>query len=279
MFKIEENKVVYYVESKPLAYVSYPFVANNMVNIDHTVVDPSLQGQGIASKLLDEAYKDIKEKGYQAQLTCSYAIRWFEKHPECHDVLANGIRKYQKEDFYELYNLTKNQWENEVPMSSSLANFIYDFLVRYYLYNNEYSYVGLVEGKLKAFLLANLKDEENDAEAYFKANLNGLTEDDKKKAYEYLDYINYNHRKVLSHMSQNSIYLGLIASRIHGMGIKLIEKLKLDALKNNVHEIYLWTDETCNYEYYEKLSFNLIEEYIITLYGKEIKTFIYKTIF
>ena len=63
------------------------------------------------------------------------------------------------------------------------------------------------------------------------------------------------------------------------MILDLIEKLKLDALKNNVHEIYLWTDETCNYEYYEKLSFNLIEEYIITLYGKEIKTFIYKTIF
>lgn len=58
--------------------------------------------------------------------------------------------------------------------------------------------------------------------------------------------------------------------------LKMIEYLKGVALKNNVHEIYLWTDETCDYKYYEKLGCILLETYYISLYEKKLKTFIYK---
>lgn len=88
MFKIEKNRVVYEVDGLILAYVTYPFIEDKIVLINHTVVDPSLQGQGIASKLLELAYKDIKEKGFKAKLSCSYAIKWFSKYPEYGDVVV-----------------------------------------------------------------------------------------------------------------------------------------------------------------------------------------------
>lgn len=50
------------------------------------------------------------------------------------------------------------------------------------------------------------------------------------------------------------------------MGSVLIEKLKEEAIKNNATSIYLWTDETCNYKYYEKRNFKLIEKYNVFLY-------------
>lgn len=276
MFKIEENKIAYYENEKELAYVTYPIIYDRIVNINHTVVDPILQGRGIASKLLEYAYNDIKAKGLKAELSCSYAISWFNKHSNYQDILTSGRRKYHEADFARVYQITKDHWENEVPMSLELANFIYDFLVRYYLYYNEYCYVGLEKGNVAAFLLANLKEETNDSFNYFKENINKLNDNDKKLAYEYYDYINDNHNKVLSYMPKNSIYLGLIASKIHGMGFKMIEYLKGVALKNNVHEIYLWTDETCDYKYYEKLGCILLETYYISLYEKKLKTFIYK---
>ena len=68
MFKIEENKIAYYENEKELAYVTYPIIYNRIVNINHTVVDPILQGRGIASKLLEYAYNDIKAKGLKAEL-------------------------------------------------------------------------------------------------------------------------------------------------------------------------------------------------------------------
>ncbi len=87
MFKVEDYEIAYYVDNKKLAYVTYPLVKEGVVDINHTVVDPTLQGQGIAGKLVENAYQDIKSKGLKTLVSCSYAKKWFDKHSECSDIL------------------------------------------------------------------------------------------------------------------------------------------------------------------------------------------------
>ncbi len=87
MYKVLDYKIAYYVDDKELAYVTYPKVDDNVVEINHTVVDESLRGQGIAGELLKRAYQDIKDKGLKTKVTCSYAKKWFEKNSECEDIL------------------------------------------------------------------------------------------------------------------------------------------------------------------------------------------------
>jgi predicted GNAT family acetyltransferase len=48
--------------------------------IDHTFVDESLRGQGIASKLVQAAVDEIESKGGVVKATCSYAVNWLDKH-------------------------------------------------------------------------------------------------------------------------------------------------------------------------------------------------------
>ena len=48
--------------------------------INHTFVDESLRGQGIASKLVQASVDEIKKRGGQVQATCSYAKKWLEEH-------------------------------------------------------------------------------------------------------------------------------------------------------------------------------------------------------
>ena len=57
----ENNRIIYVVDGKTLAYVTFPKLNDNTVIINHTVVDPSLRGQGIASKLLEEVVKYLQE--------------------------------------------------------------------------------------------------------------------------------------------------------------------------------------------------------------------------
>ena len=57
------------------------------MEVTHTVVDESVRGRGIAGQLMKELVKELREDGRKAELSCSYAVRWFEKHPECSDVL------------------------------------------------------------------------------------------------------------------------------------------------------------------------------------------------
>lgn len=85
----ENNKIYLNDENKHMiAVVTFPKIADNTVNIDHTYVDASLRGQGVASKLMEEAVAQLRENNLKAKLSCSYAVKWFQEHPECSDVVA-----------------------------------------------------------------------------------------------------------------------------------------------------------------------------------------------
>ena len=83
---------------KQIALLDHPEVRPGVVNIVHTEVDPSLGGQGIAGKITQAVAEELRKKGLKAELTCSYAIRWFVKHPEYADVLADPDKEKQKAD-------------------------------------------------------------------------------------------------------------------------------------------------------------------------------------
>lgn len=75
-------------QGEVVAEVTFPEVEPGIVEINHTFVDESLRGQGIAGQLLGRAVASIAASGYRARPTCSYAVRWFEKHPEHADLLV-----------------------------------------------------------------------------------------------------------------------------------------------------------------------------------------------
>ena len=63
-FTKEKSKIAYYnEEGKILAEVTFPAVNKNTVNINHTFVDESLRGQGIAGKLMQAAAQYLDESG------------------------------------------------------------------------------------------------------------------------------------------------------------------------------------------------------------------------
>ncbi len=86
--KYDHNRI--YVtddEEKVIAEITYPEVEAGVVDIDHTYVDDSLRGQGVAGKLVTAAYDSIKKDNKKAVLTCPYAVKWFENHPDKNDII------------------------------------------------------------------------------------------------------------------------------------------------------------------------------------------------
>jgi len=70
-----------------IAEVTFPDVKDHVVNINHTYVDDSLRGQGVAGKLMIEVAEQLRREGKKAILTCSYAVSWFSKNKEYDDIL------------------------------------------------------------------------------------------------------------------------------------------------------------------------------------------------
>ncbi|MBQ6603198.1 MAG: N-acetyltransferase [Eubacterium sp.] len=78
----EENRIYSTDDSGSLlAEITFPEKESGVFCIDHTFVHPSMGGQGIAGKLTQMAVDAIKEKGGKVTATCSYAVKWLEKHP------------------------------------------------------------------------------------------------------------------------------------------------------------------------------------------------------
>ena len=84
-FTRKENQIALYSENGLLlAEVTFPYTdeTRSTVEVNHTFVDASLRGQGIAGKLMIELADELDKRGLKAVPTCSYAVGWFEKHPE-----------------------------------------------------------------------------------------------------------------------------------------------------------------------------------------------------
>jgi len=80
-YKFESNRI--YAENNSgelLAEITFFETEQGVFIIDHTFVDNSLRGQGIAGELVRQAVQIIKEQGGKATATCSYAKHWLEKN-------------------------------------------------------------------------------------------------------------------------------------------------------------------------------------------------------
>ena len=71
---------------KLLAEVTFP-EREGVAIINHTFVDGSLRGQGVAGQLLRVVADTLRQEGRKAKPTCSSAVHWFETHPEEQDLL------------------------------------------------------------------------------------------------------------------------------------------------------------------------------------------------
>lgn len=77
----EKNRI--YVKddnNKTIGEVTFYEIEKGKYNIDHTFVENSFRGQGIGSKLVEEAVNAITEKGAQIEATCPFAQKWLSEH-------------------------------------------------------------------------------------------------------------------------------------------------------------------------------------------------------
>ena len=80
-FFIEEN-------GKRVAELAYTWQTEKVMSLDHTEVDPSLEGKGVGSALVEHAVTFAREKGIKLILYCPFATKVFARHKEYHDVLV-----------------------------------------------------------------------------------------------------------------------------------------------------------------------------------------------
>jgi predicted GNAT family acetyltransferase len=88
-FIVYENTIVYKEDDVVLAEIAFPPIGIGTVDICKTHVDESLRGQGMAGQLMERTVNELRKTKRKAVPTCSYAVKWFEEHKDCSDVLKD----------------------------------------------------------------------------------------------------------------------------------------------------------------------------------------------
>lgn len=84
--KGKKGEFYYEVDGDKLAVLSYSQANDNKIVIEHTEVDPSLQGQGVGNKLVDAAVAYARKNQIKILPMCSFAAAVFEKEEDYSDV-------------------------------------------------------------------------------------------------------------------------------------------------------------------------------------------------
>lgn len=78
---IKEDCTFELVIDNTRAFVTYE-IYDGGLDIRKTLVPEALAGQGLASKLVQAAYDYAREQNLKSVATCSYAVKWLQRHPE-----------------------------------------------------------------------------------------------------------------------------------------------------------------------------------------------------
>ena len=74
------------VDDRVVGEIRYRFTGDAIALV-HTEVDPALEGQGLASRLVAEALDDIRARGLHVVVICPFVRAYIRRHPEYADLV------------------------------------------------------------------------------------------------------------------------------------------------------------------------------------------------
>ena len=78
---ITEKEKIYCIENdRNVAEITFPEYEKGVFDINHTFVDSSMQGKGLAAQLVRRAINEINLRGGEVRTSCSYAQKYIEKN-------------------------------------------------------------------------------------------------------------------------------------------------------------------------------------------------------
>ncbi|MVA75201.1 GNAT family N-acetyltransferase [Auraticoccus sp. F435] len=73
-------------------FVQYQ-LADGLVVVTHTEVDPAYEGRGVGGALARHVLDDIRRRDVSALVVCPFVTSWIGRHPEYADLLYGAKRQ------------------------------------------------------------------------------------------------------------------------------------------------------------------------------------------
>lgn len=133
-----------------------------------------------------------------------------------------------------------------------------EHLSRYSCYSSAFALQAEDEEGIQAVAFAWLPGDTNDAGDWLRQHLDGLTEEEQQVLLRNEQYLKRTDGMLQSKMEGKAAKLSFFISRKPGYGTPILNAL-IDLLREQgIEWLYLWTDCTCNWQYYVKHGYEQI---------------------
>ncbi|HWL02527.1 MAG TPA: GNAT family N-acetyltransferase [Microbacteriaceae bacterium] len=82
-----ESRYEVVVDGEVGGFLSYA-LSDGVIDLQHTVVQPSHRGQGLAGLLAERAFEDARAQGLGVIPSCPFIAGWVPDHPEVADLIV-----------------------------------------------------------------------------------------------------------------------------------------------------------------------------------------------
>ncbi len=202
------------------------------------------------------------------------------------DKIGNAIQPFDIKNISHIVECVKPRW-SAPSWEDSFRNFYAERIIRDNYFKNGLTFqLVCKDSKLQKELLAIIffqkKFDKNNVDEWIlqKTKELNITDEQKISLKMCTDFLEHMESKVHALMSDEDIKLSLFVALKKGSGKILFEELWQKLKKDGYKNMYLWTDCECNWEWYIKNGFTLIEESVYEKFsqldGEEYKTYVFK---
>ncbi len=175
------------------------------------------------------------------------------------------VEKFTKSDIPDAVGLTVDAWRNTLDgWKDAVAETVCEYSVRDEFLNENYALKITDEGVMKGFIFAATASDKNDADDWLREQMSQCTDKDDLEIYEMVMSASYNNEmRVVQHLGGNDVMLTFFLSSQRGCGSMLLSEMMRLLHAEGFENCYLWTDVTCNHQYYPKHGFTLVEKVVL----------------
>lgn len=131
-------------------------------------------------------------------------------------------------------------------------------LTRYSYYDPELSFQIADKDGIQGVCWAYVPGESNDADAWLEKVATILTDDERNGAYANVEYLKSTDALIGKLLGPKDVKLSFFIARKKGCGSLLLEHMERVLAQRGYKNLFLWTDTSCNWQFYPKHGFEMV---------------------
>ena len=137
-----------------------------------------------------------------------------------------------------------------------------EYIIRYGWYGAPYAFKITDKGKMTGCILAGNIKQDNGYNKWIDGLMPTFNDKEREAALALHDYFGKISPKVYHHMqADKDLYLSFFLSSVQGCGKQLLAEVVALAKRDGYEKLYLWTDSSCNHDYYAHHGFEKVAEF------------------